>query len=95
MRRQIMKVIERDINPAIASHGGRIELVDYVDKNIYLRMSGGCQGCASSTATLRNGVDRILRQSFGEDVNEIIDVTDHDAGANPYYNGNDGWTPIG
>lgn len=95
MRRQIMKVIERDINPAIASHGGRIELVDYVDKNIYLRMSGGCQGCASSTATLRNGVDRILRQSFGEDVNEIIDVTDHDAGSNPYYNGNDGWTPIG
>ena len=85
MRRQIKKVIEQQINPAIAGHGGSVELVDYVDRNIFLRMMGGCQGCAASSATLRNGIERILRESFGEDVNEIIDVTDHDAGENPYY----------
>jgi Fe-S cluster biogenesis protein NfuA len=85
MRRQIMKVIERDINPAIAGHNGSVELVDYVDKNIFLRMLGGCQGCASSTATLRNGIERILRESFGDDVREIIDVTNHDEGQTPYF----------
>ncbi len=85
MRRQINKVIEKQINPAIAGHGGAVELVDYVDKNIFLRLTGGCQGCAASTATLRNGIERILRENFGSDVNEIIDVTDHDSGENPYY----------
>ncbi len=85
MRRQIKKCIDEQINPMIASHGGRIDLVDYVDKNIYIEMSGGCQGCAASAATLRDGVERLLRESFGEDVNEIIDVTDHSAGENPFY----------
>lgn len=93
MRRQIKKVIEEQINPAIAGHGGSVELVDYVDRNIFLRMLGGCQGCAASTATLRNGIERILREAFGEDVNEIIDVTDHDAGENPYY-ADAGVTPL-
>lgn len=85
MRRQIQKCINNEINPMIESHGGRIDLVDYVNKNIYIEMSGGCQGCAASTATLRDGVEQILRDTFGEDVNEIIDVTDHNAGSNPYY----------
>jgi Fe/S biogenesis protein NfuA len=85
MRRQIQKCIDNEINPMIASHGGRIDLIDYVDKNIYIEMSGGCQGCAASTATLRNGIERVLRETFGDDVNEIIDVTDHNAGSNPYY----------
>ncbi len=86
MRRQIKKVIEDQINPAIASHGGSVELVDYMDRNIFIRMMGGCQGCSASSATLRNGIERILRESFGDDVNEIIDVTDHSSGENPYYN---------
>ena len=85
MRRQIKKCIDDEINPMIASHGGRIDLVDYVDKNIYIEMSGGCQGCASSTATLRQGVERVLRETFGDDIKNIIDVTDHDAGTNPFY----------
>ncbi len=85
MRRQIKKVIESDINPMVASHGGRIDLVDYVDKNVFIEMSGGCQGCSASTATLKQGVERILREAFGDDINEIYDVTDHDSGSNPYY----------
>ena len=63
-----------------------MELVDYMDRNIFIRMMGGCQGCSASSATLRNGIERILRESFGDDVNEIIDVTDHSSGENPYYN---------
>ena len=85
MRRQIQKVINDEINPFVANHGGEIQLVDYLDKNVYIQMMGGCQGCAASTATLKQGVERILRESFGNDINDIIDVTDHGAGDDPYY----------
>ena len=85
MRRQIQKVIDNEINPFVANHGGRIELVDYLDKNVYLEMQGGCQGCAASTATLKQGVERILRENFGSDIHEIFDVTDHSQGENAYY----------
>lgn len=85
MRRQIKTCIDNEINPMIESHGGQIDLVDYVNKNVFIEMSGGCQGCAASTATLRDGVERVLRETFGDDINEIIDVTDHNAGSNPYY----------
>ena len=86
MRRQIQKVIESEINPMVASHGGRIDLIDYVDKNVFIEMSGGCQGCSASSATLRQGVEKILREAFGDDINHIYDVTDHGSGENPYYN---------
>lgn len=85
MRRQIQKVINDEVNPFVANHGGHIELVDFLDKNVYLEMSGGCQGCAASTATLKQGIERILREHFGDEINEIIDVTDHSQGDDPYY----------
>ncbi len=85
MRRKIMKLLETEINPMVASHGGRIDLVDYVDRNVFLEFSGGCQGCSASQATLKQGVERMLRESFGDDINEIIDVTDHESGVEPYY----------
>jgi Fe/S biogenesis protein NfuA len=85
MRRQIQKVIDDEVNPFVANHGGHIELVDFLDKNVYVEMSGGCQGCAASTATLKQGIEQILRENFGNDIDEIIDVTDHSQGDNPYY----------
>jgi Fe-S cluster biogenesis protein NfuA len=85
MRRQIQKLIDKEINPFVAGHGGRIELVDYVNKNVFIQMMGGCQGCAASSATLKQGVERILRETFGDDIVDIIDVTDHASGNNPYY----------
>ena len=84
MRRQISKVIDDVINPAVASHGGSVHLEDYVNNNVYIRLAGGCQGCSSSSATLRNGIERLLREEFPE-LGEIVDVTDHGAGSNPYY----------
>lgn len=85
MRRQIQKLIDKEINPFVANHGGEIALVDYLDKNVYIQMLGGCQGCSASSATLKQGVERILRENFGADINEIIDVTDHSKGDNPFY----------
>lgn len=84
MRRQIKKVIDYMINPAVASHGGEVHLVDFVNNNVYIRLAGGCQGCSSSSATLKNGIERLLREEFPT-LGDIVDVTDHATGENPYY----------
>lgn len=83
---RVREVLDGEINPAIASHGGAITLVDVQDNEIYLEMSGGCQGCAMSRMTLRQGVERMVRQSVPE-VTVIHDVTDHSSGENPYFEG--------
>ncbi len=85
MRRRIMQVLEKEINPYVASHGGQIHFEDFVDGNVYLRMSGGCQGCSSASATLKQGVERALKEAFGDAINQIVDMTDHAKGSNPYH----------
>jgi Fe-S cluster biogenesis protein NfuA len=84
IKARIAKVFEESINPAVAMHGGFVELVDYKANVVYVRMGGGCQGCASSVATLKGGVERMIREVAPEIV-EVVDVTDHAAGANPYF----------
>jgi Fe/S biogenesis protein NfuA len=86
MRRQIRKILDEQINPAVAQHGGKVELVDVVNDTVYVRMSGGCQGCAASKVTLKQGVERTLLEEMPEIV-AVVDVTDHTAGENPYYQG--------
>lgn len=81
---RVREVLDDQVNPAIASHGGAITLVDVQDTEIYLEMSGGCQGCAMSRLTLRQGVERMLRQAIPE-ITAIHDVTDHASGVNPYF----------
>jgi Fe/S biogenesis protein NfuA len=81
---RVQRVIDEVINPGIAAHGGYVELVDVSDDTLYLRMGGGCQGCAASQATLRMGIERMVREEVPQ-IQNIIDVTDHTAGANPYY----------
>jgi Fe-S cluster biogenesis protein NfuA len=54
------------------------------DGHLYIEMTGGCQGCASSQLTLRQGFERMVRRAV-PDVVEIIDVTDHLRGQMPYY----------
>lgn len=81
---RVQRVIDEVINPGIAAHGGFVELVDVSDETLYLRMGGGCQGCAASAATLRQGIERMVRESVPE-IESIVDVTDHTAGVNPYY----------
>lgn len=81
---RVREVLAQQVNPAIASHGGVITLVDVKDTEIYLEMSGGCQGCAMSRLTLRQGVERMLRQAVPE-LTAVHDATDHEGGANPYF----------
>lgn len=81
---RVRQVIEHQINPSIASHGGSVSLVDVRDGIVYLRMSGGCQGCGMAAATLSQGIRRILRETV-PDIVDIVDVTNHAAGTNPFY----------
>ncbi len=80
---RVRSVLEEQVNPAIAAHGGMISLVDVQETDVYVEMSGGCQGCALSRMTLRQGVERMLREAVPE-LTAVHDVTDHESGANPY-----------
>ncbi len=81
---RVQEVLDAQVNPAIASHGGAIDLYDVQETEIYLEMSGGCQGCAMSRMTLRQGVERMLRQAVPE-ITAVHDITDHASGENPYF----------
>jgi len=83
IRRRAEKVLSEKINPALGDHGGSVELVDVKEASVYLRMMGGCQGCAGARATLRHGVERALRDEIPQ-LDDIVDVTDHSAGSSPY-----------
>jgi Fe/S biogenesis protein NfuA len=81
---RVLQVLEAQINPSIAAHGGRADLVAVQDDAAYLRLSGGCAGCGMATVTLSQGIEVALRESVPE-ITKVIDVTDHAAGTNPYY----------
>lgn len=81
---RVRRVIEERINPGVATHGGQVSLVDIRDDIVYVRMSGGCQGCGMATVTLRQGVERMLKEAVPE-IAGIEDVTDHASGSDPYY----------
>jgi Fe/S biogenesis protein NfuA len=80
---RVREVLNTQVNPAIAAHGGMISLVDVEETDVYVEMSGGCQGCALSRMTLRQGVERMLREAVPE-LTAVHDVTDHASGDNPY-----------
>lgn len=81
-----VSVLEEKINPSIASHGGRADLValDEENKVAYVKMSGGCQGCSMSRLTLSQGIEATLRDEIPA-LTGVIDVTDHASGVNPFY----------
>jgi Fe/S biogenesis protein NfuA len=81
---QVVRVLDEQINPAIAAHGGRAELVAVEGGVAYLRLGGGCQGCGLAAVTLSQGIEVAILDAVSE-VSEVIDVTDHASGANPYY----------
>jgi Fe/S biogenesis protein NfuA len=81
---QIAQVLAESVNPAIAAHGGRAELVSVDGSTAYLKLAGGCQGCGMAQVTLKQGIERILLEAIPE-ISEVVDVTDHAAGSDPYY----------
>ena len=81
---RLQSLLDNHVNPSLAAHGGYVELVRVEDSKAYLLMGGGCQGCTMSAATLHQGVAAIISQHVPE-ILDVIDVTDHAAGENPFY----------
>ncbi len=84
VRAVVQDLLDKEVNRSIASHGGRISIVDVRKGNLFIAMSGGCQGCAASQVTLRQGFEVMVRRVAPEIV-DIIDTTDHAAGKKPFY----------
>lgn len=84
IKNKVQLLFDTQINPAVAGHGGNIELVDVKDNRIYIKMGGGCHGCGMANVTLREGIETTVREQLPE-IDEILDVTDHASGATPYY----------
>jgi Fe/S biogenesis protein NfuA len=80
----VIQLLEEQINPAIAAHGGRADLVAVDDGIAYVRLSGGCQGCGMASVTLGQGIEVAILDNVPE-ITEVVDVTDHASGTNPYY----------
>jgi Fe/S biogenesis protein NfuA len=81
---RVLQVLNEEINPAIAAHGGRADLVAVDESVAYLHLSGGCQGCGMASATLRQGIEAMIREAVPE-ITDVADVTDHASGTNPYF----------
>ena len=82
--RIVQELFDKEVNPAVAAHGGHFNLLDVQDNNVYVELGGGCQGCGMANVTLRQGVEARLREVLPE-MAALIDSTDHAAGTNPYY----------
>jgi Fe/S biogenesis protein NfuA len=81
---RVIQVLDRQVNPSIAAHGGRADLVAVEEGTAYLRLSGGCAGCGMAAVTLSQGIQVAITESVPE-IGKIVDVTDHAAGTNPYF----------
>jgi Fe/S biogenesis protein NfuA len=81
---KVRQLLDGQINPALAMHGGFAALDRVEGDAVYVTMGGGCQGCAVSAMTLREGIARSIKEAIPE-VSEVIDTTDHALGENPYY----------
>ena len=84
MIKQIQAVLDEQIRPALASHGGDIEVVDFDNQKLFIKMTGGCQGCSSSMATVKDGIERVMTAKFPGIVEEVVDLTDHASGDAPF-----------
>jgi Fe/S biogenesis protein NfuA len=84
LARRVTAVLDREVNPSIASHGGHAELAGIDGATAYLRLGGGCQGCGMATVTLSQGIEVAITQAVSE-IDRVVDVTDHASGTNPYF----------
>ncbi len=84
MKDKVQELLDGSINPAVAGHGGYVQLIDVKDNVVYLQMGGGCQGCGMADVTLKAGIERMIKEEI-PDITEVLDTTDHAAGQNPYY----------
>jgi Fe/S biogenesis protein NfuA len=81
---RVLQILDQQINPQIAMHGGQAQLVAVEDSTAYLRLGGGCQGCGMANVTLKQGIEVAIKQAVPE-ITDVVDVTDHASGTNPYF----------
>jgi len=81
---RVKGLIEDQINPGLGMHGGFVTLLDVKDGTVYVKLGGGCQGCGMVDVTLKQGIERLLKEEIPE-IDRVLDTTDHAAGENPYY----------
>ncbi len=84
LSQKVADIITQEINPAVASHGGVVELVGVDEDKAIIAFGGGCQGCGMADVTLKQGVEVMIKDKVPEII-EVIDATDHAAGTNPFY----------
>jgi Fe-S cluster biogenesis protein NfuA len=84
IREKVQDVLDTEINPSVATHGGVVRLLGVKDNNVFIQMGGGCQGCGMADVTLKHGIEVAIRAAVPE-VGDIMDTTDHGAGRNPYF----------
>lgn len=90
----VRRVLDEQINPSVAGHGGHIALVDVRDDVVYIRLEGGCQGCGMADVTLKQGIETTIRREVPA-ISSVLDVTDHAGGSNPYFQpGKGGMSPV-
>jgi Fe/S biogenesis protein NfuA len=81
---KVQEILDHQVVPALGSHGGWVELDRVEGDTAYVRLGGGCQGCASATFTLKEGIESVITKEVPE-ISKVEDVTDHEQGQNPYY----------
>lgn len=81
---RVQQLLDKQINPALQMHGGYAGLDRVEEETAYVTMGGGCQGCAVSAMTLREGIARSIKEAVPE-ITDVVDITDHEMGENPYY----------
>ena len=84
LAQEIQRIFDEQVNPQIAAHGGYVQLLELRGKRAYIEMGGGCQGCGMAGVTLKQGIEVAVKEALPE-IEELVDVTDHQSGDNPYY----------
>ena len=84
LAQEIQRIFDEQVNPQIAAHGGYVQLLELRGKRAYIEMGGGCQGCGMANVTLKQGIEVAVKEALPE-IEELVDVTDHQSGDNPYY----------
>src|SRR5581483_9998058 len=80
----IQEMLDSQINPAVARHGGYVQLMDVQGDTVYVLLGGGCQGCGMVDVTLKQGIEVLIKEAL-PDIERVVDTTDHAGGTNPFY----------
>jgi Fe/S biogenesis protein NfuA len=92
---KVQRVLDTEINPGVATHGGFVALLDVRENKAFIKLGGGCQGCGMADVTLKQGIEVAIKRSVPE-IAEVLDTTDHAAGENPFYQpAKSGQSPFG